>query len=205
MAETIAFVNGTILTLDPDLATCEALLIKGDIIALRGSKSQVVAACHREGGKTYDLAGATLLPGFHDCHVHMMGTGLNSLGIDLYDCSSVGAVLDRVEEAAATYPRERWILGKRLDESRLGEGRPPTVAELDEVAPRHAVYLVDRGWHYTIVNSVAFGRLKLSPDLEGIRLSAGVPTGRLHEEANGLAKQRFFDNQDRTQREAAFI
>ena len=204
MDEIVGFVNGTILTMDPRMPQCEAILVRGDTIAARASRDQVREICEGEGGRIYDLAGATLLPGFHDCHVHMMGTGLNSLGIDLYDCSSVSEVLSKLAEAAAASPPEHWLLGKGLDESRLAEGRPPTMAELDGIAPHHPVYLVDRGWHYTIVNSRAFQRLALSPDLSGIRRTAGEINGRLHEEANALAKGRFFAALDQAQREAAF-
>lgn len=204
MDKTMGFVNGTILTMDPALPACEGILVRGDTIAARASRDQVLEICRKEEGEIYDLAGATLLPGFHDCHVHMMGTGLNALGIDLYDCSSVKEVLARVAEAAAASPPDHWVFGKRLDESRLAEGRPPTMAELDRIAPHHPVYLVDRGWHYTIVNSRAFRRLELSPALPGIRRTAGEINGRLNEKANALAKRRFFNTLDQAQRETAF-
>jgi hypothetical protein len=134
----------------------------------------------------------------------MMQTGLDLLGIDMYDCTSVDDVLQKVGEAGRTLPEERWIYGKRLDESRLREKRPPTAAELDTVAPRHPVYISDRGLHYTLVNRVAFGLLELSPDVPGVRTGpGGEVTGRLHEQASGRAKKAFIDKIDPAEREEA--
>ncbi|MBN1486321.1 MAG: amidohydrolase [Anaerolineae bacterium] len=190
-------VNGTVLTMSPQGDVSQAVLIDGDRIVMHGSSAEVQSLCEARKGKLRDLRGATVLPGFYDCHVHMMGTGLNALGIDMYDCRSVSDILEQVREASRTYPQERWIFGKRLDESRLLEKRPPTAAELEEVAPDHIVYIVDRGWHYTLINNMAFDRIGLSKDLPGIGLTAdGHFNGRLHEEANNIAKTAFFSQQD---------
>lgn len=206
MTRVLGLINGTVLTMDDRLPVCEAILVEGDAIAARGSNQEIQRLCRSKHGQLLDLVSCTLLPGFHDCHVHMMGTGLNSFGIDMYDCASVDEVLQKVEEATHTYPTDRWIFGKRLDESRLRERRPPTAAELDQVAPQHPVYLVDRGWHYTLVNTVAFRLLGLSEDLPGVRKGpGGVFSGRLHEQANGKAKKSFFESQSRAHREEALL
>ncbi len=200
----LGVINATVLTMDPRVPACEAVLLAEGRIAARGTSDEIGALCRDRGGQVVNLAGRTVVPGFHDCHVHMMGTGLNSTGIDMYECTSVADVLEKVREAAGKYPEERWVFGNRLDESRLREKRPPTAAELDGVAPRHPVYIIDRGWHYTLVNGVAFKLLDLSESVPGVRLGPdGRFTGRLHEDANGRAKRTFFEKQDRTQREDA--
>lgn len=204
MNRVIGLVGGVVLTMDAKMPVSEAVLVEGGVIAYVGSSEQVRALCESKRGRVLDLDGRVLLPGFHDCHVHMMGTGLNTLAIDMYDCRSVDEVLEQVREASRTYSGDRWIFGKRLDESRLQERRPPTAAELDGVAPRHPVFIVDRGWHYTLVNTAGFRLLGLSEDTPGVRKDpAGNFTGRLHEEANGRAKKAFFEKQTRTQREEA--
>ena len=203
MRNCIAFVNGTVVTMDT-IPVCESILIEKGAIAARGTEEEIRGLCRSRGGRLFDLNGCALLPGFHDCHVHMMGTGLNASGIELYDCRSIDEVLQKIEEAAAQTPEDRWIYGTRIDESRLQESRPPTADELDQVALNHPVYIVDRGWHYALVNSRGFEKLDLSPDVPGVRTdSDGTVTGRLHEEANSQAKMAFFQSQSREEREAA--
>ena len=205
LSDTIALINGTVLTLEKQNPESDAVLVENGVITALGGSGDIRARCKQLGGKVIELGRKVAVPGLHDCHVHMMGTGLNALGIDMYDCASVQDVLDKVASAEREYAETRWIFGKRLDESRLKEKRPPTAGELDTVSPRHPVYIVDRGWHYTLVNTKAFELFGLSNDLPGVRKDAsGKVNGRLHEEANAKAKMAFFERQDDAQREAAF-
>ena len=205
MTQTLALVNGKIITMEADNPESDAVLIEDGVIAAVGGSGEIAKHCERLGGEVVELGQNVAVPGLHDCHVHMMGTGLNALGIDMYDCASVQDVLDKVQEADRAYPETQWVFGKRLDESRLKEGRPPTAAELDAVSSRHPVYIVDRGWHYTLVNSQAFDRFGLAAGTPGVRTDeTGRPNGRLHDEANAKAKMAFFERQDAAQREAAF-
>ena len=90
----IGFINGNIITMDKEDDRAEAVLIeKGEIVCV-GSTEEVKPLADKKQIPIMDLHGATVLPGFHDCHVHVMGTGLASMGADLYDCSNVKEVLD---------------------------------------------------------------------------------------------------------------
>jgi predicted amidohydrolase YtcJ len=203
-AKVLGLINANVITLNDRLPVCEAILVEGQQISALGASFEIQQACLSKNGELIDLHGQTVLPGLHDCHVHLMSTGLNSLGIDLYDCGSLDDIFDLIRQASRTYPLERWIFGRRLDESRLHEKRPPTAAELDRVAPQHVVYLSDRGLHYTLINSRGFEVLGIAKDTAGVRrLPDGTASGRLHEEANNQAKRAFFERQDRTARRAA--
>lgn len=205
MSNTIALVNGRILTMEPDNPESDAILVENGVVAALGGSREIEEHCRKLGGTVVELGQNAAVPGLHDCHVHMMGTGLNALGIDMFDCASVDDVLDKVAEADRMYPEDKWVFGKRLDESRLKEGRPPTAEELDAVSHRHLVYIIDRGWHYTLVNTHAFTLFGLSENTPGVRTGAdGRITGRLHDEANAKAKMAFFERQDAASREAAF-
>ncbi len=189
-----SLVNGTVLGMDPAMTVSEAVLIEEGRIAFVGDSESVKRLCRERGGQVIDLEKKTILPGFHDCHMHMMLTGLNASGIELYNCASVGEVLDIVREEARRVGPDKWVFCNRLDESRLAEKRPPTLAELDKAAPGNPVYVIDRGGHYTLVNSAAFRQMKLSPSIPGVRLGAGGEVnGRLHEEAAGISQSAFFD------------
>lgn len=190
----VALINGTIITVDEKQPTAEAVLIEDGKITGVGGTNDIAAAAKERSVPCVDLAGKTAVPGLHDCHVHAMGTGLNAAGVDVYQCESVKDVLDTVQ-AASEKTEEGWIYCSRLDESRLKEKRPPTMQEIDQVVADRGVFLVDRGLHYTLVNAVAFEEIGFSGNEPGLRIGDdGRPTGRLHDKANGMARSFFYDH-----------
>jgi predicted amidohydrolase YtcJ len=205
MTDVMALINGKIRTLEDSPSICDGIMIERGKITVLGKSEDIERRfnqlCSGNAGVLIDLKGRTVVPGFHDCHVHIMGTGLNSLGIDMYDCEDVAEALEKLRANSGS----KWAFGKRMDESRLREKRPPTMSELDSAVPDRPAYIVDRGWHYTLVNSAAFELFGLSADVPGVCLGAdGKPNGRLHEKANSIAKMSFFEQQDEETRISAF-
>ncbi|MCI8327543.1 MAG: amidohydrolase [Lachnospiraceae bacterium] len=201
--ESKAFVNGNVITMDNEDTRAEGVLVKEGRIVAVGTSKEIETSAKKEGIPLEDLQGKTVLPGFHDCHVHVMGTGLAAVGAELYDCGSVKEVLDTLKEEASKR-KEGWICGVRLDESRLAEKRPPLLQELSEAFPDRGVYLVDRGLHYTVVNQKAYEEIGYDGTEKGFgRDDAGKPNGRMHEEANTMARQYFNDSMTKEQRKNA--
>ena len=205
MADVMALINGKIRTMEDSPSICDGIMIERGKITALGKSEDIMRRFNWLGsdnaGILIDLRGRPVVPGLHDCHVHIMGTGINSLGIDMYDCEDVADVLEKLRANSDS----GWVFGKRLDESRLKEKRPPTMSELDLAVPDKPVYIIDRGWHYTLVNSAAFDRFGLSADTPGVCLGDdGKPNGRLHEKANSIAKMSFFEQQDEAARIGAF-
>lgn len=205
MPDVMALINGKIRTMEDSPSICDGIMIEHGKITALGRSEDIRRRFGELGaenaGMLIGLGGRTVVPGFHDCHVHIMGTGLNSLGIDMYDCKDVAGAIEKLRADSGS----GWVFGKRLDESRLREKRPPTMSELDSAVPDRPAYIVDRGWHYTLVNSVAFEQFGLSADIPGVCLGDdGRPNGRLHEKANSMAKMSFFEQQDEETRVSAF-
>ncbi len=67
----IIFYNGTILTMDDDQPTAEALAIQGDKILAVGDYDSIFAL-QKDDTRIADLAGGTLMPGFIDPHSHIV-------------------------------------------------------------------------------------------------------------------------------------
>ena len=168
----------------------QAVLAQNGMITALGDDEQISAIAGKEGIEVIDLQGATVLPGFHDCHAHLSLTGYNAQGINMYDAKDIPEIIDRLKEAEATWAPERWLFGKRLDEGLLSEKRPPTMEELN-IFDR-PVFLSDRGGHYVVVNQAAFDALGIDENMKGVRKDAdGKPNGRLQDDANKVARNGF--------------
>ncbi|MCL4465524.1 MAG: amidohydrolase, partial [Chloroflexi bacterium] len=83
MAKRLALINGDVVTLETRQPRAQAVLAVDGRIALVGSDAEVLAA--RQGGEVMDLHGRALLPGFGDSHVHLMATGIASVGLQLQE------------------------------------------------------------------------------------------------------------------------
>ena len=91
----LALVNANVLTMDPARPRASAVAIAGGRIeALDASPDRL-----NEADRVVDLRGATVLPGFHDAHNHMIGFGMSLAEVDLRS-SAVGS-LDELYAAIA--------------------------------------------------------------------------------------------------------
>jgi predicted amidohydrolase YtcJ len=187
---TILYLNGNLYTLDPLRPRAQALAIdraSGRILAV-GDNDEVrrVGGLHRE---IVDLRGKTVLPGFIDAHIHLLGTAYRAQQINAAACTSEEAAAALVRERAASMPVGQWILGGGWDKNAWPGRAFPTRAALDTAAPDHPVALWSKDCHLLWVNSLALQRAGITaetPDPPGgaiLRDGAGEPTGILQEGA----------------------
>ena len=183
------FTGGPILTMRRESPRAEALAIDGDRIVAVGEAAAVRAAA--PGAEEVDLAGACLLPGFIDAHHHFSEGALFNAMTNLHwpAVRSVEEILAAVQARAAETPPGQWVIGEGYDESRLREGRRPTLRELDSASPEHPVLLVQYSYHEAIVNSRAHQAVGLPlrrPNPPGGEIGldrSGQPTGHMVENA----------------------
>lgn len=168
----------------------EAIVIAGDRIAFVGSRAE---AERRKGESTrvIDLAGATVLPGLIDSHVHLANLGAALERVNLVGVETEADAVARVAERARTTPKGEWIVGWGWDEG-AWTNRLPTMRLLSQEVPNHPVIL--HGLHTFAVwgNRLAFERAGItkrttSPAGGEIRTdAAGNPTGVLLNNASTL-------------------
>ncbi|MEX2501926.1 MAG: amidohydrolase, partial [Trueperaceae bacterium] len=133
------------------------------------------------GGRVHDLAGATVLPGLGDAHVHMTATGFLERAIDGAEAEGVPELLARVRSAARDAPTGALVLGLRVTPDRYREERAPTREELNAASPDRPVYLRHVTGHASYANDAALALLDLHPGYTGVTLDpvTGAPTGHL--------------------------
>lgn len=182
------FYNGAIHPL-ADEQRVEAIWIKEGKVAGIGSLTQLQSQAG-SGIALNDLQGKTLLPGFHDPHIHLWKVGdLLTFMLDLRGVSSIAEMQDRLREFAARHPERPWILARGFNEANLVEGRMPDRYDLDRAVPDRPCYVIRTCAHIAVVNSMVFSFL---PNLDAPaggevrRDKQGKATGVFTETALGL-------------------
>jgi predicted amidohydrolase YtcJ len=171
----------------------EAVAIRGGVIvALGGTKT--VNAFRGPGTKTVELAGATVLPGLHDVHVHPMYAGITERNrCKIAQGSTLQETLKGVKACADRAKPGEWVIGGQWDAPALGG--IPDRSQLDPLTGDHPTYLEDTSGHSVWANSRALalaGITKGTRDPAGgiiERDSAGMPSGILRESATELVYQ----------------
>jgi predicted amidohydrolase YtcJ len=176
--------NANVVTIDPRRPRAGAVTVAGGRIS--GVHDDAIG---RTARGVIDVRGATLLPGFHDAHNHMIGFGLALTEIDLR-VGSLDELYRRVAERAAATPEGDWVVGSGYDQTKTG-GHPERDA-LDKAAPGRRVWLHHASRHMCVVNSLVLADLGIdqtAPEVAGGRVAAdasGRPNGLMEERAQEL-------------------
>src|ERR1700753_146638 len=94
----LLLVNANVITVDPARPRATAVAVTGERITAVGDDAEVMG-----GKQVIDLKGATLIPGFHDAHNHMIGFGRSLTEVDLR-VGSLDELYARVAARAAATP-----------------------------------------------------------------------------------------------------
>ncbi|MBK0420607.1 amidohydrolase [Leucobacter sp. CSA2] len=168
----------------PEPSKDTALAIRDGRIVAVGSDAEILALAGPDTARI-DAAGAAVLPGFHDAHIHAQAGGLGLLGCDLDAAHSVAGYSELISDFAATSDAE-WIVGAGW----FGDAFPgglPTRELLDELIPDRPAVFTSHDAHGVWVNTRAL-------ELAGVdRDTADPPAGRIVRDANGDATGMLFD------------
>ncbi|MBC8446398.1 MAG: amidohydrolase [Chloroflexi bacterium] len=175
-ADLILF-GGKVYTLDAAGTTATAIAVsKGQILAV-GSDEQVEKLAG-SGARRVDLAGAVVLPGLIDSHIHIPFVGGRSEAAFLYDAWSVAEIIHRLRERAQQTSGAVIGVGGNFHRTSLAEGRLPTAVDLDRVATDRPVMITDV--NKTIVNNIVLCNIDtddVPPGGEVLKDSSGKPQG----------------------------
>lgn len=176
MSERLILANANIITMDYEDSRAQSLAME-DSRVIRVGLNKEFRDLKDEGWPVLDLAGKTVLPGFTDCHNHLMLTGLLTTGVDMSGTENIDQVLERLADRAGGADRETWIRGGNLNELGLAEERMPDRRELDRAVPDHPVFLLHQTCHVCAFNTRALDLVSLPEGLPGVDLENGRPTG----------------------------
>lgn len=133
------FYGGKVATVDSNFAIREAFAVRGGRIVAVGSTAEMRALARSGTTQLHDLGGKMVLPGLIDSHVHAPEAAMFEFDHEIPDMETIQDVLDYVSARTKVVPEGEWIRVQQVFITRLKEARYPTRAELDRVAPKHAV------------------------------------------------------------------
>jgi hypothetical protein len=176
----------------PQLASCLACA-GGKIIYVGDAKG--IAALKGPQTKELNLGGELVLPGFHDCHVHLCEGGIELNGCLLSGSKTKQAALSKLKEYAAKngqkHAKSSWLIASGLPLPAV-QASPLTKEDIDSIENVRPVLIWSEDAHSLWLNSRALKLAKIdvntkTPEAGVIeREKDGSPNGCLREEAMDL-------------------
>ena len=185
-ADLILF-NANAITMEPD-GPCAQMVAIGDGRIIGVGSNRERSAFQGSKTKLMNCKGKTVVPGFHDAHMHIFSVISSLLSLD---CSpaTVSSIVDiqrLIAEKAMQVPAGAWIKGSEYNKFYLEEKRHPHRWDLDKAAPAHPVKLAHRTRYACVLNSQGLalaGITAETPDPPGglidREIGTGEPTGLL--------------------------
>jgi predicted amidohydrolase YtcJ len=178
----ILLLNANIITLASPGNRAKAVLIRDGVVAAVGEERDLLAMTGGET-ETVNLAGRTVVPGFNDDHLHVVGMGNHSSMVNLAGLSK----REIVELLAERYPEPRGrepIVGVQWDYTHCPD---PHAADLDRIFDSTPVFLIQYSGHAVWTNSAGLKLVGIDestkdwPSGGAVRDSSGHLTGILRE------------------------
>ncbi|HWE99370.1 MAG TPA: amidohydrolase [Caulobacteraceae bacterium] len=183
-------VNARVWTVDAARPSAEAFAVSGSRFVAVGSNAEIRGLA---GSRTqvHDAAGATIVPGFIDCHNHASGERLlyDVLVGNPYEVEfvTIDSIVDKLKARAAVTPPGHWVEGFFFDDTKVKDGRMLDVHDLDRVSSVHPVMVEHRGGHTSFYNSLA---LKMAGVTDN---TANLPSGTYDKGPDGKLNGRVTD------------
>jgi predicted amidohydrolase YtcJ len=173
--------NARVYLFDDSDSTADSILIEAGRVAVVGEGQ---ALLERVGApiETWNVRGATILPGLIDTHPHLLHFAVRQAPlVDITTAGSHDDIVQRIADRAKRAPAGEWILTTPVGEpyyfirrsyKDLKEGELPTRHVLDRATDKNPVAI--QAWEPNIPNTAVFNSLALrelgiSRDTGGIR------------------------------------
>jgi len=146
----------------------------------------------READKCIDLEGGYVLPGFVDCHCHILATGLDLSRLNLLGTTKKEEVYEKLLQWSKNMHDDEWLLAVHYDANRFDDRRDITAEELETLLPGRPIVLRHSSGHACVVSKKALALAGIGTTTENppggtiVRNEKGNATGLLLENAMSL-------------------
>ncbi|MGY4101569.1 amidohydrolase [Nocardia sp. R16R-3T] len=191
-------INARIYTCDPDNEWADALAVSGGVFVAVGATEEVMAHAGPDT-EIIDAAGAMVIPGLCDVHIHLaLGGGQAAFELPIAPTATADDIYAAITDWASTLGPDEWVVGGIVGSTvRDNVATTDALARLDAAAGGRPVLLRDDSMHNRWVNSAALAAMGVShetPDPDGgtyVRDAEGNLTGVLWELASQVAETAF--------------
>lgn len=150
----ILILNARVLTMDEAHPKAEAVAIAGNRILAVGSASEL-GRLKAPSTRIIDAAGATVMPGFNEAHMHIFMGSVSLQQLNLFGIRGLDAMREAVQAYAAKHPDEPVLIGGSADYTMLGEDHAISRHDLDLALPDRALLLYAPDHHTAWANTKA--------------------------------------------------
>jgi predicted amidohydrolase YtcJ len=188
--------NARVYTVDDRRPKAQAFAVKAGRFMAVGSNDDIKGLIGKRT-EVHDAKGMTVVPGFIDCHNHASGNTLlfevlagNPFEVEFV---TIDSIVEKLSAKARQTPPDTWIEGFFFDDTKLKDGRPLNVHDLDRVSTTQPVMVEHRGGHTAFYNSKALamaGVTKATPDVPGGTYDK-FPNGELNGRVTDRARSVF--------------
>ena len=182
--------GGEVYTVDAARSWASAIAVRDGRIVYVGSDS-LPRGLIGPGTRIVELAGAMVLPGFQDAHVHPISSGVELTECHLHSLTTAVAVLDSIRACALARADRPWVRGSGWQLPIFPRGNPSRL-DLDRAVPDRPALFYAADGHSAWLNSRALalaGITRHTVDPVNGRIErdpGGEPSGTLRESAMGL-------------------
>ena len=147
--------------MDPAMRRYEAIGTEAGRIIFLGTSREGLEQAWDE---VRDLEGASVLPGFHDTHMHLLYYAMFQKHVPLFGSDSIQSIVslcrDRIQR-----DRPAYLVGQGWNQADLTDGRMPDRRDLDRISTEIPVCLLRACVHIAACNTVMLERIRA---LEGV-------------------------------------
>ncbi len=158
------FQGGSIITMDPNNASAQAMAVKDGRIVSVGSMD-MVNAMKGKSTQIVDLDGRTLMPGMIDPHAHTYSVVKDDfIIISPTEVDSFDDVMAKLKEGAAKLKEGEWLLAADYDSVVTPGGRQFTLDDMNSIAPNNPFLLLEGSGHAAYANTLAYQAAGVTKD-----------------------------------------
>jgi hypothetical protein len=182
-----------IYTMNAGNQVAEAMVVEDGRVAAVGERRELIHRFPR--ARRVPLDGGAVIPGFNDCHAHLLRLGQDLARAELRHCRTAEEIAAALRDNSRRFPGSGWLIGVNYDQNILPGGTHLTLQELDAIGDGRPVYLFHLSRHEGMANSKALalgGIGESTPDPPEGRIArdaSGRPNGRLLEMAVRLVER----------------
>ena len=175
--------NGKVVSMDAAMTRYEAIGTEDGRIVYLGTGA---GAQGQAWDEQRDLAGAMVLPGFTDSHMHMLHYALFQKNVALFGVESIDKLI-QLCRARIDRDKPGYLIGMGWNQETMAEGRLVTRDDLDKVSTEIPVCALRTCLHIGACNSVMLERIRQLKDVDPeVMALVDIDNGILREDAARL-------------------